>query len=77
MEELTAVQSPHISHWDVPDMTEVLREAFELVERQLLTGEDFRDFTFTNAVRLHAGANPDFVRGTAAKTAAAHGLSLD
>ncbi len=38
MEELTAVQSPHISHWDVPDMTEVLREAFELVERPAAHG---------------------------------------
>ena len=62
---LGAVLSSDISHWDVPDMTEVVAEAYELVEKKLITEEDFRDFAFTNAVRLHAGMNPDFFKDTA------------
>ena len=31
---------------------------------------DFRDFTFLNPVRLHAGANPDFFAGTRVEAAA-------
>ena len=29
-----------------------------------LGAEDFRDFTFTNAVRFYTRVNPDFFRGT-------------
>jgi hypothetical protein len=57
--------SSDISHWDVPDMEGVLPEAYELVERGEVDEEDFRDFAFVNAVRLHTSANPDFFRGTA------------
>jgi hypothetical protein len=42
----------------------VLCEAYELVERQLITEDDFREFTFSNAARLYAGANPEFFKGT-------------
>ena len=61
---LNAIFSSDIGHWDVPDMTNVLAEAYELVDRELLTEEDFRDFTFTNPVKLFAGMNPDFFKGT-------------
>ncbi|MCH7553122.1 MAG: amidohydrolase family protein [Chloroflexi bacterium] len=61
---LRAMVSSDIGHWDVPDMREVLAEAYELVEHEQLTETDFRDFTFTNAVKLHAGMNPDFFKGT-------------
>jgi hypothetical protein len=60
-----------IGHWDVPDMTHVLSEAHELVEHGHLTTADFREFTFGNAVRLHAEINPDFFRGTVVEAAAA------
>jgi predicted TIM-barrel fold metal-dependent hydrolase len=53
-----------ISHWDVPDVSAVLCEAYELVERQLITEDDFREFTFSNAARLYAGANPEFFKDT-------------
>lgn len=53
-----------ISHWDVPDMTEPVEEAFELVEDGLIGEADFREFTFLNVVRLHAAANPRFFDGT-------------
>jgi hypothetical protein len=56
--------SSDIGHWDVPDMSEVLEEAYELVERGLLDADDFEEFTFTNPVLLHAGMNPEFFKGT-------------
>ena len=47
-------------------------EAHELVEDELITPDDFRDFTFTNAVRLWGQQNPRFFEGTVvAKEAAA------
>jgi predicted TIM-barrel fold metal-dependent hydrolase len=61
---LQAIFSSDIGHWDVPDMTEVLEEAYELVEEQIITEADFRDFVFTNPASLYAGMNPDFFKGT-------------
>ena len=56
----------------IPDMRMVLPEAHELVEDGLITADDFRDFTFANAVRLWGTQNPDFFKGTVvAKQAAA------
>jgi hypothetical protein len=49
----------------VPDMRLVVDEAYELVEEDLITSDDFRDFAFGNAVRLHGGMNPVFFHGTA------------
>jgi predicted TIM-barrel fold metal-dependent hydrolase len=68
---LKPVFSSDMSHFDVPDMTQVLAEAYELVEDGLLTEDDFREFTFSNAVRLHASSNPDFFKGTAVENAVA------
>ena len=66
---LKAMLGSDISHFDVPDPTEVLEEAWELVERGLLTEENFREFTFTNATRLHGEMNPDFFKGTVVEDA--------
>jgi hypothetical protein len=63
--KLGAILSSDISHFDVPDMTEVLEEAWELVEEKGMCEEDFHAFTFGNAVRLWASLNPDFFKGTA------------
>ena len=57
---LGALFSSDIGHWDVPDMSEVLLEAWELVEDGLITEEDFRDFTFKHPVSLWQGARSDF-----------------
>jgi hypothetical protein len=62
---LQAIFSSDIGHWDVPDMREVLEEAYELVEHELLTDTDFRDFTFANVTRLYGEGNPEFFEGTA------------
>src|SRR5207245_11110003 len=57
-------------HFDVPDMLEVLPEAYELVEDGHITAEDFRDFTFANAVRMWGAGNPGFFNGTVVEKAA-------
>ncbi len=49
---LRAVFASDIGHWDVPDMKEVLIEAYELVEDESLSPEEFRAFAFQNAVDL-------------------------
>jgi len=69
--------SSDIGHWDVPDITEVVLEAYELVEHGLLSEEDFRDFMFGNPGRLHGRMNPDFFAGTAVEDAAARLLAED
>jgi len=62
--KLRAMFSSDMGHWDVPDMTGILGEAYELVEKDLLTPDDFRDFTCTNPVRFYTSANPGFFDGT-------------
>jgi hypothetical protein len=66
-----------IGHFDVKDMRTVIVEAHELVEHELMTPADFRDFAFANAVRLHGGMNGDFFAGTVVEAAAADVLSKD
>ena len=58
-----------IAHWDVPDMTEPVAEAFELVERKLIGQAEFRELVFLNPVRLHAEMNPEFFAGTTVEAA--------
>ena len=62
---LNAIFGSDIGHWDVPDMTQVLGEAYEMVEDGFITEDDFRDFTCGNVVRMQTGMNPDFYKGTA------------
>ena len=68
---LRAMIGSDISHWDVPDMTEPVEEAYELVEHGILKEQDFREFAFLNPVRLHAGMNPRFFEGTVVEKAVA------
>jgi predicted TIM-barrel fold metal-dependent hydrolase len=72
---LKATFSSDIGHWDVPDMTEVLAEAYELVEHELIDLETFREFTFVNPAMLHAGMNPGFFKGTVVESAVAELLA--
>jgi predicted TIM-barrel fold metal-dependent hydrolase len=70
--KINAIFSSDIGHFDVPDMLSPVPEAYELVEDELITSDDFRDFTFANAVRLWGQQNPRFFEGTkVAKEAAA------
>ncbi len=45
-------------------MREVMHEAYELVEHEVITPEQFKSFVFTNPASLHLGMNPDFFKGT-------------
>jgi hypothetical protein len=71
---LNALFSSDIGHFDVPDMSDVVPEAYELVEHEI-TSDDFRDFMFNNAVRFWGEVNPDFFRGTAVEKQAAETLA--
>ena len=69
--KLRAVFASDIGHWDVPDIRGVLPEAYELVEKELLSEADFRDFTFADPVRMFTATNPEFFAGTVVEEAAA------
>jgi predicted TIM-barrel fold metal-dependent hydrolase len=73
---LRPVFSSDFTHFDVPDFREVIPEAFEMVEKGFVTEEDFREFTFINAARLHTRNNPDFFKGTVVEQAVADELGL-
>jgi predicted TIM-barrel fold metal-dependent hydrolase len=59
-----ALFASDIGHWDVPEVSEVLPEAWELVEDGNATAADFRSLTFENPVSLWAVPNPKFFAGT-------------
>jgi hypothetical protein len=72
---LNALFGSDIGHFDVPDMSEVLPEAHELVDEGLISAGDFRDFVFDNAVRFWTSGNPDFFKGTRVEKQAAEAAS--
>ncbi len=57
-----------IGHFDVFDITEVLEEAFELVEHGVFNEDQFRDFTFANAARFWTSLDRNFFKGTAVES---------
>ncbi len=71
---LRPVFSSDFTHFDVPDFDDVIPEAYEMVEKGFVTDQDFREFTFTNAARLHTGNNPGFFKGTVVEQAVAREL---
>ncbi len=73
--KLNAIYSSDIGHFDVIDMRDPLPEAYELVEDGFITDDNFRDFTFANAVRLWGTQNPRFFEGTVIAKAAAEVLN--
>jgi predicted TIM-barrel fold metal-dependent hydrolase len=66
---LPAVFASDVGHWDVPDIRQVLPEAYELVEKRHIDEDQFRAFVFDNPVRLWTGMNGGFFRGTAVEAA--------
>jgi len=74
---LNAIYSSDLGHFDLPDMRDAASEAYELVERGLIDGDDFRDFVFTNPVRAKTRVNPDFFRGTIVESAVNALLAAD
>lgn len=73
--KIRAIMSTDLGHWDVPEMRGAVAEAYEAVEREAISPDDFRDFAFTNQVTLYASTNPDFFRGTMVEEAAATALA--
>jgi predicted TIM-barrel fold metal-dependent hydrolase len=69
--KLHAMMGSDIGHFDVVEMTNVLAEAYDLVERRQLDENAFRDFVFGNPVRFWGGSNPDFFKGTIVEKQAA------
>ena len=63
-EQVRAIMSFDLGHWDVLDMGHAAAEAYEQLEHELITEEDFRNFAFSFSVQLYAGKNPDFFKGT-------------
>jgi predicted TIM-barrel fold metal-dependent hydrolase len=73
---LHPVFSSDFTHFDVPDFEEVIPEAYELVEKGFVNEQDFKEFTFTNAARLHTANNPEFFKGTVVEQAVVEELDL-
>jgi hypothetical protein len=73
---LRPVFSSDFTHFDVPDFRDVIPEAFEMVEKGFMTEQDFREFTFSNAARLHTRNNPGFFKGTVVEQAVANEIGL-
>jgi predicted TIM-barrel fold metal-dependent hydrolase len=61
---LNPIFGSDIGHFDVEDMRGILEEAHELVDRGLMSPEDFRRFALENPIRLHGGMNRNFFKGT-------------
>jgi predicted TIM-barrel fold metal-dependent hydrolase len=62
---LNAMLASDVGHWDVPDMRDVVTEAWELVHYGQIDEADFEDFTVGNVVRMLTDMKPDFFEGTA------------
>ncbi len=67
--ELKAMMGSDIAHWDVPDVTEVLEEAHEMVDHGWIDQAAFEKFVFTNPVRFYTETNPAFFKGTVVEAA--------
>ena len=52
-------------HWDVPDITAVVSNAYSMVENGILSEEDLRYFLSIHPLELYTSLNRDFFKGTA------------
>lgn len=73
--QINVILGSDIGHWDVPDMTDVVVEAYEMVEDGVISEADFRAFACDNAIRLYGGPNPRFFEGTVVERTAAEVLT--
>ncbi len=67
--ELQVMLGSDIAHWDLPDVSEVLHEAHEMVDHGWIDADAFRSFVFTNPARFYTGTNPEFFAGTVVEAA--------
>jgi predicted TIM-barrel fold metal-dependent hydrolase len=54
-------------HWDVPDITAVVSNAYSFVEREIISEEDLRYFLSIHPLELYTSLDRDFFKGTAVK----------
>ena len=73
--EIKTLFGSDIGHFDVQDMSEVVTEAFELVEDGRIDAGGFRRFVFENPVNFWGKTNPQFFEGTRVAEAAGQVLS--
>jgi hypothetical protein len=62
---LHALLSSDIGHWDVTDMTDVVRGSYQLVLDGHMTPEQWRAVVLENPVEMYTRVNPAFFEGTA------------
>ena len=74
-EQVRAIMSFDLGHWDVTDMSGAAAEAYEQLEDGLVDETDFCKFGFGHSVQLYAGPNPDFFKGTRIETEATSELA--
>jgi predicted TIM-barrel fold metal-dependent hydrolase len=65
--QLKPIFSSDIGHWDVSDAASVVEEAYELVEDEILTEDQFAGFVCHNPAQLFLDQNPSFFDGTPAE----------
>jgi predicted TIM-barrel fold metal-dependent hydrolase len=63
--KLNALYSSDLGHFDLPDMRDAAYEAYELLDHEMITQDDFHDFVFGAASRFFTNLNRDFFKGTA------------
>ena len=68
--EIKTLFGSDIGHFDVQDMSQVVTEAYELVEDGKIDGDGFRRFVFENPVHFWGKTNPRFFDGTRVAAAA-------
>ena len=73
--EIKTLFGSDIGHFDVQDMSEVVTEAFELVEDGRIDAGGFRRFVFENPVNFWGKTNPQFFEGNRVAEAAGQVLS--
>ena len=54
-----------IGHWDVPDVRQVLPEAWSLVEDGQISADEFYHFACGNVLAMLTSMNPAFFAGAA------------
>ncbi|TDI62689.1 MAG: amidohydrolase [Alphaproteobacteria bacterium] len=74
-EQVRAIMSFDLGHWDVTNMDHAAAEAYEQVEMGLFNDADFKKFGFENSVHLYGDTNPDFFKGTRIETETAEILA--
>ena len=67
---LNAMFASDIGHWDVPDVRQVLPEAWSLVEQGQISADEFYHFACGNVLAMLTSMNPAFFEGTAVASAA-------